>query len=186
MKRKRKRKSEKPGASRLGFSAVEIIMCIVILALALIPIVGSVTQGQKKAILTEHHIIARMRANMIVEMLISRGYVTNKLEADKGGGELKSPFTVDDADKLFFEVAPELKQPMKTYTDTITFEEFTPSGSGSTKPGLALIAVKTEWTLSDGIKAGGKAGAHSVTVERFIVNMKQSLNDEAELKQGSS
>lgn len=118
---------------------MEVIVCVLILAFAVVPLVTSISGGRKKATLTEYHALAQMRANFLIETLEARGYRLVAEEAKTSGGTLAAPIPLDD------ERFPEAyRRRMTPFEEEIQFEEL--------REGLAVLRVTMRWKLEDGLK----------------------------------
>jgi hypothetical protein len=142
--------------ARKAFSAVEIIVSTVVLALAVIPILTLVSSGQKNAAITEYHVLAQLRARRIIESLMA--YPFRELialpPAESGG--VKIPV------KLEASVFPgEYKNKVKNYSETLTIEK---KGDGA-----ALVTVQVVWKLATG-------GQKSLELQRLFFDESESLN----------
>ncbi len=150
-----------------GFSSVEVIVCVVILAFAVVPIITSISGGRKKATLTEYHALAQMRANLIVEALSAKGFSILAKAANDGGGTLATPLPLDD-DTL----PEEYRRRIKNFEEEIEFEEVS--------DGLAVLSVTIRWKLKDKLKK------HSFETACIIADRARSLKSVYPLEQTGS
>jgi len=143
-------------------SAVEVVISIVILAFAVLPIMNMMTSGRKSATLTEHHVLAQLRARRILEVFSSYPYeaLRNVPDSEKGGLQIPLP-----ADELAF--PPEYQKNLERYDELCFFEE--------TKPGLGVMTVKISWTVT-----GAK---REYVLQKIMTDEGASLNDRYPLRQ---
>jgi len=124
-------------STRRGFTAVEVIVAVAVLAIAVIPVFMSTTSSAKNVRLTEYHVIAQARAKRVLEAFST--YSLPELRAANSGGSLPAPFADDDLDGGGFDLPPEYRRKMENFTEEYSFEELGPD--------LGLIRVKVQWTV---------------------------------------
>lgn len=131
--------SKRSRNSTKAFSSVEVIVCILILAFAVVPLVTSISGGRKKATLTEYHALAQMRANFVLETLQAKGFVKLAEEAGASGGTLTAPIPLSDE-----RLSEAYRRRVSPLEEEITFEEI--------RDGLAVVRVVIRWKLEDKLR----------------------------------
>ena len=144
-----------------GFSAMEVVVSILVLAFAVLPVLHMMTSGRKTAALTEYHVLAQLRARRILEIFSSYPYeaLMNVPQADGGG------MAIPVSDTAF---PPEYKKKLARYEEFCFFEEL--------KPGLGLMTVKISWTITGG-------NSRKYMLQKLLSDEGMSLNDNYPLRQ---
>lgn len=122
-----------------GFSAIEIVISVVVLACALIPILTLVSSGKKSAAITEYHVLAQMRARRIIEVVSSYPYknLTSLPVAETGGIKIPGEMTSTAFPENY-------QNKIKNYEELLFIENL--------ETGISLATVKVNWTLATGDK----------------------------------
>ena len=149
-------------ASHRGFSTFEILVSVALVSFALIPLINLFVTGRRSATLTEHHILAQMRAQRILEAFASHPY--RALARDAQGGGLTVPLPASEP-----AFPPEYREKISAYEEQVSFEE--------QKPGLGCLVVDIAWThASDGKR-------RELHLERLVADESLSLTDSFPLRQ---
>ncbi len=143
---------------------MEIIVSVVVLAIAVIPLLWMFVGGRKTAALTEYHVLAQMRARRILEAFASYPYEALKGVTEAEGGGLLVPLPASDSG-----FPPEYQKRIAMYDELTFFQE--------AKPGLGRLTVKITWTLaSDGKK-------REYLLHKLVAEEALSLSDSYPLRQ---
>ena len=120
-----------------AFSAIEIMISIVVLACALIPILTLMSSGKKSAVLTEYHVLAQMRARRVVETISAYPFKElMKLPASDTGG-VKIPGSM-----VSTAFPAEYENKVKNYEEFLFLENL--------EEGITLATIIVKWTLATG------------------------------------
>jgi prepilin-type N-terminal cleavage/methylation domain-containing protein len=148
----RKKTSPSPSFSkRRGFTAVEVIVSVAVLAIAVLPVLMSTNAGARSVRLTEYHVIAQTRAKRLLEAFSTYGLGELK-DASAGGGTLTPPFSEGELNGAGFELPPEYQRKMKDFHEEYTFEQLGPD--------LGMVEVKISWKI--------RGVSHDYKLFRFI------------------
>ncbi len=123
---------------RRGFTAVEVIVAVAVLSIAVIPVFMSTTSGAKNVRLTEYHVIAQSRAKRLLEAYTTYG-LEELRELSGGGGELPPPFSQADLDQKQFDLPPEYRSKMENFSESGVFEDLSAD--------LGLVRVEIQWKI---------------------------------------
>jgi prepilin-type N-terminal cleavage/methylation domain-containing protein len=123
---------------RPGFTAVEVIVAVAVLALAVLPVFVSTTSSSKNVRLTEYHVIAQTRAKRLLEAFSTYSLAELKA-ASGGGGPLPPPFSRAELDGAAFDLPPEYRRKMENFAEEYSFEAMDPD--------LGMVKVRITWTV---------------------------------------
>ncbi len=147
--------------NKRAFSAIEVVVSIVVLAFAVLPVMNMMTSGRKTAALTEYHVLAQLRARRVLEIFSSYPYEALMNAPQAEGGGLAIPLT----DTAF---PPEYKKKLARYDELCIFEEL--------KPGLGLMTVKITWLITGGQE-------RKYLLQKIFCDEGMSLSDDYPLRQ---
>lgn len=151
------------GRRRGGFSLLEALLAMAILAGALVPLLRSFMVQSRVAAVSELHLLAGARAHRILEAYAALGYDTLQAQAGGDSGTLP-PVLAPVQDELLdlardYELPPHLARLLSTmdrFTEVSTFEELDPDG-------LARIVTLVSW------EAPGAAGSRRSLRQVLVV-----------------
>lgn len=121
-----------------AFTAVEVIVAVAVLAIAVLPVFVSTTSSSKNVRLTEYHVIAQTRAKRLLEAFSTYSLAELKA-ASGGGGALPPPFSQADLDGAGFDLPPEYRRKMENFVEEYSFELLDPD--------LGMVKVHISWTV---------------------------------------
>lgn len=133
----RRSSSPRLGSSR-GFTAVEVIVAVAVLAVAVLPVFMSTTAGSRMVRLTEFHVIAQTRAKRLLEAFSTYGLEELRALAP-AGGPLPAPFTDSELDGAGFDLPPEYRRKMENFQEAYRFELLGPD--------LGMVEVTLTWKI---------------------------------------
>lgn len=134
-----------------GFSAVEILISISILALACVPVLTMMSSGTRESFQNEFHLIAETRAESLVQTLAARDF---QVFSSFPPG---TPSVVPEAlTTMVLEVPEQYRRKLANFEETVTV---TPFGDG-----LVELAVEIGWVMPD--EAAG--GTHRFRLRRLV------------------
>lgn len=123
---------------RRGFTATEVIVAVAVLALAVLPVFWTTTQGQKQVRLTEYHVIAQARVKRLLEAYATYGLEGLRDSTGGADGPLPAPFDLGSVDSSF-ELPEEYRRKMENFDESCDLETVTDD--------LALIRCRVTWTI---------------------------------------
>ena len=148
---------------RRGFTAVEVVVSILVLAFAAIPIIAMMSSGRRTAALTEYHILAQRRALRYLETLSTFTFNALRTLPRKEGGALKLALPGDES-----AFPAEYKKKCTAYEEKATLQEV--------QPGLMKATVEISWALAG-------ANKRIITLHRLFGDESLSLSDSYPLRQ---
>jgi len=149
--------------STRGFTALEVVVAILVLAVAVLPIIDMTTSGRQAAALTEYHVIAQRRALRILEVYASEPYDRLRRLPRDAEGVVTAPVPFDDP------VFPdEYRKKLATCDERVCFQEL--------EPGLGMVTVEIRWRPGGGER-------RSIERFRFYGDERLSLTDRYPLRQ---
>lgn len=123
---------------RTAFTAVEVIVAVAILALAIVPLLMSQTSSEKVVRLTEYHVIAQTRAKRLLEAFSTYGLEGLRKAAGGNDGLLAPPLSGDET--AGFDLPPEYQRKMENFREQFELQ--------SLGPDLGLVKVTIVWTIN--------------------------------------
>ena len=148
---------------RRGFTAVEVVVSILVLAFAAIPIISMMSSGRRTAALTEYHILAQRRALRYLETMSTYTFNTLRTIPRKEGGALKLNLPGDES-----AFPKDYRKKCTAYEEKATLLEV--------RPGLLQATVKVSWELAGQSKK-------TITLHRLYGDESLSLSDSYPLRQ---
>lgn len=156
-----------------GFTAIELMLALVILSLGLMPVFGMMTAGTRQSHFSEYSLFASARAHRIIETFTTFDY--RHFESMGDEADL-------DISKAIFGEDPPLPA---EYLAKLDRDGYSETASWKTLDnGLGVITVVIEWTFpADAEGRGGKP--HTFTLKRFISQPDLSFSTDLEWAGGS-
>lgn len=156
-----------------GFSLVEVLLAVLILALCLVPVLALNMQQTRGAWFTDCHLAARAHARRVAETLAAQDYdALRQAAASDDEGSLPSLLPAAAAELARLSGEAPLPRHLQAYatsrerfTQSVTFEELAPTG-------LARIVVRVSWAMPGESPA---AASHDVTYVVFVSRRDLSL-----------
>ncbi|MBI3894099.1 MAG: prepilin-type N-terminal cleavage/methylation domain-containing protein [Candidatus Wallbacteria bacterium] len=117
-----------------GFTAVEVLVSIAILAIALVPVLTMLISGNKESAYGEYQMIAQTRAESILQVLACRDW-----QAFAGFPQGTPTVVPETLTSSAIELPEDFRRRLAGFEETVTF---TPLDGG-----LAEVAVDIAWLL---------------------------------------
>ncbi|MBI2943352.1 MAG: prepilin-type N-terminal cleavage/methylation domain-containing protein [Candidatus Wallbacteria bacterium] len=154
---------------RRAFTAVEVLVSVAILAIALVPVLSMLTSGTKESAYGEYHMIAQTRAETIMQLLACRDWQAWE-NLPKG---VASPVP-EALTTLAVELPEDFRTRLAGFEETVTC---TPIDNG-----LVELSVELAWLLP----GEGAQQSHQFRLRRLLAKPDAGLAADYAPRQGSA